>query len=398
MNSTAASADREVGHRNAGAGSPSSPCGPAPRAARRRAPHRARGRSSSRRRNASAICRYSSPSRSNSKGSGASDSNVSSDGFSAAMKRARLDSPKRSSWKSNGYALPRSFSNAPLAALREVRPSQPRRAADRGEHVADRPEMRHLLACDREDHALPAAHELGLREGEPLRGALLHRVRREEVLDEQPMLELGGLGQRDDELLARVDERVHGDSLTRERARASVACTWPARSETEAGRGSAIRAPSSTRAATGARTSAGCRATARSSSRASTTRSRQLERFVLRRGLSVDDHNSPGLLMGADGHLTVYYMGPGRGAHALPPHDPPRGRHELGPGAQAPDEHRRRRSATPIRTRSTSAPSGGRTCSGAAGSGGRRSRAAREGGALDERRARSCGSPASGRT
>ena len=39
---------------------------------------------------------------------------------------------------------------------------------------------------------------------------------------------------------------------------------------------------------------------------------RHLERVVLRRGLSVDDHNSPGLLMGADGHLTVYYMGPGR--------------------------------------------------------------------------------------
>jgi hypothetical protein len=41
--------------------------------------------------------------------------------------------------------------------------------------------------------------------------------------------------------------------------------------------------------------------------------SRHLERFVLRAGLSVDDHNSPGLLMGEDGHLTVYYTGPGRG-------------------------------------------------------------------------------------
>ncbi|MEA2193487.1 MAG: hypothetical protein QOI73_3608 [Solirubrobacteraceae bacterium] len=39
---------------------------------------------------------------------------------------------------------------------------------------------------------------------------------------------------------------------------------------------------------------------------------RHVERFVLERGLSVDDHNSPGLLMGADGVLTVFYMGPSR--------------------------------------------------------------------------------------
>jgi BNR repeat-containing family member len=41
---------------------------------------------------------------------------------------------------------------------------------------------------------------------------------------------------------------------------------------------------------------------------------RDVERAVLRRGLSVDDHNSPGLLMGRDGHLTVFYNGPGRGS------------------------------------------------------------------------------------
>jgi len=41
-------------------------------------------------------------------------------------------------------------------------------------------------------------------------------------------------------------------------------------------------------------------------------RSRHVERTVLRRGLSVDDHNSPGLLMGDDGHLTVYYTAPHR--------------------------------------------------------------------------------------
>ena len=41
-------------------------------------------------------------------------------------------------------------------------------------------------------------------------------------------------------------------------------------------------------------------------------RSRDVERFVLRRGLSVDDHNSPGLLMGDDGRLTVYYTAPHR--------------------------------------------------------------------------------------
>ncbi|CAN5476520.1 hypothetical protein BH20ACT17_BH20ACT17_02700 [soil metagenome] len=41
-------------------------------------------------------------------------------------------------------------------------------------------------------------------------------------------------------------------------------------------------------------------------------RSRHIERFVLKRGLSVDDHRSPGLLMRRDGRLTVFYMGPGR--------------------------------------------------------------------------------------
>jgi len=41
-------------------------------------------------------------------------------------------------------------------------------------------------------------------------------------------------------------------------------------------------------------------------------RTRHLERHTLRRGLSVDDHNSPGMLMGADGRLTVFYMGPAR--------------------------------------------------------------------------------------
>ena len=40
--------------------------------------------------------------------------------------------------------------------------------------------------------------------------------------------------------------------------------------------------------------------------------SRHIERFVLRRGVSVDDHHSPGLLMRADGRLTVFYTGPHR--------------------------------------------------------------------------------------
>jgi hypothetical protein len=41
-------------------------------------------------------------------------------------------------------------------------------------------------------------------------------------------------------------------------------------------------------------------------------RSRHVERAVLKRGLSVDDHNSPGLLIGPDAHLTVFYTGPHR--------------------------------------------------------------------------------------
>jgi hypothetical protein len=39
-------------------------------------------------------------------------------------------------------------------------------------------------------------------------------------------------------------------------------------------------------------------------------------RTVLKRGLSIDDHNSPGLLMRANGRLTVFYLGPSR-AHML---------------------------------------------------------------------------------
>ena len=54
-------------------------------------------------------------------------------------------------------------------------------------------------------------------------------------------------------------------------------------------------------------------------------RSRHVERFVLKRGLSVDDHNSPGLLMREDGRLTVFYMGVGRAhmhyRHASNPED-----------------------------------------------------------------------------
>lgn len=46
-------------------------------------------------------------------------------------------------------------------------------------------------------------------------------------------------------------------------------------------------------------------------------RSRHVERAVLRRGLSVDDHNSPGLLIGPDAHLTVFYTGPGRASMHL---------------------------------------------------------------------------------
>ena len=70
-------------------------------------------------------------------------------------------------------------------------------------------------------------------------------------------------------------------------------------------------------------------------------RTRRLEYFVLERGLSVDDHNSPGLLMGADGRLTVFYMGPGRGSMCYRGDDRAGGRHELGAGGEAADEHAR---------------------------------------------------------
>ena len=67
--------------------------------------------------------------------------------------------------------------------------------------------------------------------------------------------------------------------------------------------------------------------------------SRHIERFVLRRGVSVDDHHSPGLLMRADGRLTVFYTGPHREHMFYRRSQRGRRRQALGTRAQAAGQH-----------------------------------------------------------
>ena len=93
-----------------------------------------------------------------------------------------------------------------LRRRREVRPAEVRRRADRRQQVLDEREVQHLLLRDGEDRRAPAVHRLELLGGEALIGALLHREGREEVLAEDRVLELGGLAEQVDELLAVLDD------------------------------------------------------------------------------------------------------------------------------------------------------------------------------------------------
>jgi hypothetical protein len=90
-------------------------------------------------------------------------------------------------------------------AERQVRPRQPRRLADRGQQVADEPEVLHLLARHEHDARLPPTHQLELMPGHALLDAPLHRQRRVEVLTHQRVLELGGFGEQRDKPMAAGD-------------------------------------------------------------------------------------------------------------------------------------------------------------------------------------------------
>jgi hypothetical protein len=63
----------------------------------------------------------------------------------------------------------------------------------------------HLLTGNFEDVPFPGANPFRLRPGDPVGGVLLHRKGGEEVLAEQPVLQLGRLGQIVDQFLARID-------------------------------------------------------------------------------------------------------------------------------------------------------------------------------------------------
>jgi hypothetical protein len=87
----------------------------------------------------------------------------------------------------------------------QVRPRQMRSRADRREHVLHQREVQHLLGGHVSDRPAPARHGLELLRLEPLVLALLERERREQVLAHDPVLDLGGLAQHVDQLLAMLD-------------------------------------------------------------------------------------------------------------------------------------------------------------------------------------------------
>ena len=95
---------------------------------------------------------------------------------------------------------------------REVGAAQRRRLADRGQQIADEPEVLHLLAGYEQQARAPLAHQLELLPADALLGSAFHREPRVQVLAEQPVLELGRLGEQIGQALAatgRLAERRH---------------------------------------------------------------------------------------------------------------------------------------------------------------------------------------------
>ena len=85
---------------------------------------------------------------------------------------------------------------------REVRTSEARGRADGRQQVLDEREVEHLLLADRQERLAPAV-DRGKRLGrQPLVDLLLERERREQVLEHDQVLELGGLPERVDQRLA----------------------------------------------------------------------------------------------------------------------------------------------------------------------------------------------------
>jgi hypothetical protein len=93
----------------------------------------------------------------------------------------------------------------PLAADREVGPVEMRGGADRGQQVGRQGQVQHLLDRDLGQGVAPAGDQGELLGVEPVAGLTLEGVQREQVLAEDPLFQLGGLGEQVDELLATVD-------------------------------------------------------------------------------------------------------------------------------------------------------------------------------------------------
>jgi hypothetical protein len=97
----------------------------------------------------------------------------------------------------------------------EVRPVQVGRRPDRGEQVGGQGQMQHLLLGHLDDHGLPGGHLGQLLDAEPFLLGPLEGELREQVLTHQPVLQLTGLGEQPDKLLAVLDSQRRLDRQSR---------------------------------------------------------------------------------------------------------------------------------------------------------------------------------------
>src|SRR5215204_6443949 len=109
-------------------------------------------------------------------------------------------------------------------------------APDRGEQVGGQGQVQHLLLGHVDDHALPGGHLGQLLDAEPFLLGPLEGELGEQVLTHQPVLELTGLGEQPNELLAVLDSQRRLDrqsallapgSLTPMLPRGLPGSSWP---------------------------------------------------------------------------------------------------------------------------------------------------------------------------
>lgn len=91
---------------------------------------------------------------------------------------------------------------------REVGAREVGRGADRDEQVLDEGEVQHLLLGDLVQRPRPALGQCRLLLGDALARVTLERERREQVLADDQLLELGRLGERVDQRLAVFDAQL----------------------------------------------------------------------------------------------------------------------------------------------------------------------------------------------